>query len=284
MEIRLPMSDNLPQTRDHEITPPDGVLASDYQLIEEAVMDTARGRWFLREYARRIRLVETSQVLRMLEQIEQSIGDNRGSERSLAETLPHLPDEGQRSLTVPCNGIGVEELKAVHEKLLDIVWYMRERGFDGQLCTAIRHEAGKLVKIVARNEAVSEDAGQGLRAEVAVTRAFEPAADPVSESARNRPEIAESVKVTSDSISAIDPDAEAAVAGSTVVRSEKSGAFKRAHSQKLRDSMVRLEKAAKQTLLDSPLETPAPAVSSLSHPALGDIDGFSMRDRLALFS
>jgi hypothetical protein len=35
----------------------------DFAAIEEAVMSTARGRWFLAEYARRIRATETDRIL-----------------------------------------------------------------------------------------------------------------------------------------------------------------------------------------------------------------------------
>lgn len=41
----------------------------DYAAIEEAVMSTARGRWFLAEYARRIRAAETDRVLMVLASI-----------------------------------------------------------------------------------------------------------------------------------------------------------------------------------------------------------------------
>ncbi|MBS7805815.1 hypothetical protein KIH24_14680 [Rhizobiales bacterium TNE-4] len=35
----------------------------DFAAIEEAVLSTARGRWFLAEYARRIRAGETDRIL-----------------------------------------------------------------------------------------------------------------------------------------------------------------------------------------------------------------------------
>ena len=38
----------------------------EYAVIEEAVMSTARGRWFLAEYARRIRAAETDRILMAL--------------------------------------------------------------------------------------------------------------------------------------------------------------------------------------------------------------------------
>lgn len=38
----------------------------EYAVIEEAVLSTARGRWFLAEYARRIRAAETDRILMAL--------------------------------------------------------------------------------------------------------------------------------------------------------------------------------------------------------------------------
>ena len=46
----------------------------DYEQIEGAVMETARGRWFLAEYARRNRNADTTMLLKALERIEASIG------------------------------------------------------------------------------------------------------------------------------------------------------------------------------------------------------------------
>ncbi|QLP97603.1 MAG: hypothetical protein HZY79_09655 [Rhodoblastus sp.] len=41
------------------IPPPAGLTPDDYDRIEEAVMETARGRWFLAEFARRVRAGDT---------------------------------------------------------------------------------------------------------------------------------------------------------------------------------------------------------------------------------
>jgi hypothetical protein len=46
----------------------------DFQAIESAVMETARGRWFLAEYAKRHRSADTGTILEALRRIEQSIG------------------------------------------------------------------------------------------------------------------------------------------------------------------------------------------------------------------
>jgi hypothetical protein len=42
----------------------------DYESIESAVMETARGRWFLAEHARRHRLVETEVLRALTERLE----------------------------------------------------------------------------------------------------------------------------------------------------------------------------------------------------------------------
>ncbi|MCC6982909.1 MAG: hypothetical protein IT535_06525, partial [Bauldia sp.] len=46
---------------------------ADFLAIESAVMETARGRWFLGEYARRHRATDTATVLDALRRIEASI-------------------------------------------------------------------------------------------------------------------------------------------------------------------------------------------------------------------
>src|ERR1700743_3995931 len=45
----------------------------DYEAISEAFMETARGRWFLGEYAKRNRNADTRMVLDAVERIEQSL-------------------------------------------------------------------------------------------------------------------------------------------------------------------------------------------------------------------
>src|SRR3954466_2594157 len=45
----------------------------DYAAISEAFMETARARWFLREYAKRNRNADTSMVLDAVARIEQTL-------------------------------------------------------------------------------------------------------------------------------------------------------------------------------------------------------------------
>lgn len=56
-----------------ELTRPNDISETDYRAIEEAVMETARGRWFLTEYARRNRVSETSTVLEAINSLKSFI-------------------------------------------------------------------------------------------------------------------------------------------------------------------------------------------------------------------
>lgn len=50
-----------------------------YQALEDAVMQTPRGRWFLTEYARRNRLEETQTLLGAMEKLTASINETRAA-------------------------------------------------------------------------------------------------------------------------------------------------------------------------------------------------------------
>lgn len=56
-----------------ELVPTEEISEEDYQAIQEAVMETARGRWFLAEYARRNRVSETDKVLSAIEGVKSYI-------------------------------------------------------------------------------------------------------------------------------------------------------------------------------------------------------------------
>jgi hypothetical protein len=52
------------------IEPPPGLNEADFEVIEAAVMETARGRWFLAEYARRCRAQDTDRILSAIARLE----------------------------------------------------------------------------------------------------------------------------------------------------------------------------------------------------------------------
>jgi hypothetical protein len=50
---------------------------ADYEAIEAAVLETARGRWFLQQFAKRNRNADTEVVLATLSRLEQTILDDK---------------------------------------------------------------------------------------------------------------------------------------------------------------------------------------------------------------
>ena len=56
------------------------VSETDYDVIEAAVMETERGRWFLREYARRNRNADTEVLLGAIERLEQAVAGERAAQ------------------------------------------------------------------------------------------------------------------------------------------------------------------------------------------------------------
>jgi hypothetical protein len=69
------------------MTRPPAMPDEDYEAIEAAVMDTARGRWFLAEFARRNRTADTTVLLAAIERLEGMLAAN---ERDAAPK-PHEP-------------------------------------------------------------------------------------------------------------------------------------------------------------------------------------------------
>lgn len=58
----------------------------DYDAIEGAVMETARGRWFLAEYARRHRVADTEMLMNAISKLERSLADQATLPAPKAET------------------------------------------------------------------------------------------------------------------------------------------------------------------------------------------------------
>ena len=112
--------------------PPAGLNEADYDAIEAAVMETARGRWFLIEYDQRRRAVETSQLLEAVSRLERAV--STGVQPVL------MPPPKQAALPAPIAG-PPPQATAIGERLQDIAWNMRERGFDDAICGAIEEQA-----------------------------------------------------------------------------------------------------------------------------------------------
>lgn len=108
------------------ITPPPGISAADYAMIEQAVMETARGRWFLLEYARRQRAAETQRLTDAVDRLEAMMA---GAQAAPSAPPPALPDDDRAALA---------------ERLSDLAWRLREDGAHPELCTELEREVAAL--------------------------------------------------------------------------------------------------------------------------------------------
>ncbi|WP_295844906.1 hypothetical protein [Tardiphaga sp.] len=115
---------------------------ADYDAIREAFMETARGRWFLNEYAKRNRHTDTGMVLEAVTRLEaslaaqkqpptlsllESLGAIRSAVRNAKATaIESMPrPESDEALTAARNGARI---------VREIAWTLRECGADIRIC------------------------------------------------------------------------------------------------------------------------------------------------------
>ena len=143
----------------------------DYEQIEGAVMETARGRWFLAEYARRNRNADTTMLLKALDRIEASIGGKPSVEpvdrirfdliemsKAIARTKTEIasikPDadhhgkfgEASEELdsVVQATETATSDILACAERIQEIAWTLREQGVQSEVCDLLDANATEI--------------------------------------------------------------------------------------------------------------------------------------------
>jgi chemotaxis regulatin CheY-phosphate phosphatase CheZ len=147
---------------------PAPISEADYEAIEAAVMETARGRWFLAEYARRNRHADTTMLLKALDRIEAVLrGEHSVSSvdrirfdlvemskaiaRTKAEIAAMKPDaesagkfgEASEELdsVVQATEAATSDILACAERIQEMAWTLREQGVDEQVCDLLDAKA-----------------------------------------------------------------------------------------------------------------------------------------------
>lgn len=138
---------------------------ADYEAIAAAVMETARGRWFLSEYARRNRSSDTRLVLEAIERLERTFEHKATTTeadrlrfdladmmsaitRTKAEIASIKPkdDDAEGKLDVASHELdaivtttekATSDILASAERIQEIAWTMREQGTDASVCDLI---------------------------------------------------------------------------------------------------------------------------------------------------
>jgi hypothetical protein len=121
----------------------------DYEAIREAFMETARGRWFLDEYARRNRNSDTRMVLDAVARIEETLAAQKQPPPPVVvDQLPaaltsirNAVEKAEGAASTAFDGMRVEENLAPIRKgariIKEISWRWREIGADGRICDLI---------------------------------------------------------------------------------------------------------------------------------------------------
>ena len=137
---------------------------ADYEAIEGAVLETARGRWFLAEYARRNRNADTTMLLKALDRIEGAMRGERSVEsvdrirfdlvemaKAIARTKTEIaamkPDadhhgkfgEASEELdsVVQQTEAATSDILACAERIQEMAWTLREQGVEAEVCDLI---------------------------------------------------------------------------------------------------------------------------------------------------
>lgn len=124
--------------------------AAEYDAIRDAFLETARGRWFLGEYAKRNRNSDTALVLEAVARIEHSIAASRTppevetpaleADKRLA-TVKTILDQCRAaiaaSLAEPASNQTLTPFRRSARILQEIAWGLRESGADGRICNLL---------------------------------------------------------------------------------------------------------------------------------------------------
>ena len=90
--------------------PPKHMQPEDFDVIQEAVMETARGRWFLDQYAARLRAAETQSLTASMKRLETALSSNHD------EIMTRLATALDRGSASPRPAVAEPELAPRHMK------------------------------------------------------------------------------------------------------------------------------------------------------------------------
>lgn len=143
----------------------------DYETIADAVMETARGRWFLEEYAKRNRRTDTNTVLSAIARLEQAFGaaSRIASPAELASSQADLTDimlgttsesgsADPSASTRPGSRIqrASETILTAAETIQEAAWTLREAGADAELCDRLDRRATDVYAAVSDIDALAD--------------------------------------------------------------------------------------------------------------------------------
>ena len=144
---------------------------SDFEAIEFAVMETERGRWFLKEFARRNRTADTEILLDAIARLEHAVAGDRVAQdvdrlranlkemataitRTKAEIAAiHAVEQEHSYLFAASEALdaitrtterATSDILAAAEQIQELAWTLREDGTDAQTCDDLDRRATEI--------------------------------------------------------------------------------------------------------------------------------------------
>lgn len=148
---------------------------ADYEAISEAFMETSRGRWFLKEYARRNRNADTAMVLEAVARIEAAVaGQNAAAGQpddaarldealvTVRAILDATRTSTELAIAELSRGEGFSPARKAVRIVREVAWRLREVGYDGRICDILETQANAVDANLA--QAFTEDLHQRVAA------------------------------------------------------------------------------------------------------------------------
>lgn len=124
---------------------------ADYAAIHDVFMETARGRWFLAEFAKRNRNADTRMVLDAVARIEQSLATTKDAPADLSEAFaairPIVEEAKQQALAAlqaqPSAARFATAYRSVRA-IREVAWMLRESGSDSGISDGLDAQANTI--------------------------------------------------------------------------------------------------------------------------------------------
>jgi hypothetical protein len=134
-------------------------VEAEYRAIEAALLETARGRWFLAEHSRRSRRMETIELENALSSLKSSLRDPPallGRLQSELQTIAELLEKARKDALArdPRDAIDAPAaptmLLQAAEKLHEHAWDLQAREVDADLCEQIGRQTAVIFALSVR--------------------------------------------------------------------------------------------------------------------------------------
>lgn len=160
---------------------------SAFDIIEAAVAETARGRWFLAEYARRNRNADTEMLLGAIGKLESAVasgpsqpgvGRLRGDLMEMADAIARTraeisaisaPDQDRSRLGGASEALdaivreterATSDILSAAEEVQEAAWTLRENGADGAVCDELDRRATQIYTACSFQDLTAQRTGR----------------------------------------------------------------------------------------------------------------------------